>query len=648
MSLLAAVVLAAAAARVDSVYLTTTDQRLAVRVAVSGIPGMVAVHREGAAARVSIMDATLGLQFAGGRRFSWTPSDGFDPGLLAASPAKLDRIEITATDSEVSVLLHVPPEVAVDVRRDTRGLLLVFRSATSPQPERVSRAAPPPVVAAPAPAAPAPARAPAPAPPAPVKASPEPKPEPTAPPVPTAGATTPVKPVPPPESAPATGVMAPPAPDRPAEVDLAKRLFPAATGESPAGSSVSELYPQLFPTGAPQSQPEVAPVVEEVTEPGVEDQGVMLGPFRVRASVDARYVDADTFVGETAEATRDQYLEVQPHVVAAAPVGTGAFHLEYAPVLRTFATYDQVNSSSHVLGAGLNLPVGSRVTLNARDRFQSGVLDTRVVDPGGEYFAGLGRFHRNDVDASASIVVGPRLSLEFSGALGRVDFKERSSFFDYDTRAGSAGLGFELTPTLRAVASYVYDRVPPPDERPQAESTAHSARLALTGEILPRLTGQLAVGYRSQDAPNAGPGGQSFTGITLSAALQRDLARDASLSLYANRSTPVSAFEENAFYVSTGVQGVLQLPLVAKLELRGGFGYQWNDYKTIAALIAGPREDRILGWFVGLRRPIARKLSLSAAYRKEDRRSNIDTFDTESDGMYLELEWNIFGTPPVR
>lgn len=94
MSLLAAVLLAAASARVESVYLTTVDQKLAVRVAVSGTPGLVAVHREGAAARVSITDASLGLRFAGGRRFSWTPSDGFDPSLVAASPAKLDRLEI--------------------------------------------------------------------------------------------------------------------------------------------------------------------------------------------------------------------------------------------------------------------------------------------------------------------------------------------------------------------------------------------------------------------------------------------------------------------------------------------------------------------------------------------------------------------------
>jgi len=646
MSLLAALVLAAASARVDSVYLTTTDQRLAVRVAVSGTPGMVAVHREGTAARVSIMDAALGLQFAGGRRFSWTPSDGFDPALLAASPAKLDRIEIAATDSEVSVLLHLPADVSVDVRRDTRGLLLVFRSAASPQPERAAQAAqPPPVVAAPRPA---------PVPAAPEKAGPEPKREPAvappvaAPPVPAAPAVAaPSTPVPRPESAPVAPVASPPpSPAAPAEVDLAKRLFPAKAGEVPAGSSVSELYPQLFPTGTPQSQPETAAAVDApVAEPS-EDQGAVLGPFRVRASVDARYVDADTFVEASAEPTRDKYLEVQPRVQAAAPVGAGRFSLEYAPVFRAFATYDQVNSSSHLLGAELELPVGSRVTLRGRDRFQSGVLDTRVVDPGGEYFFGLGRFNRNDVDAGASVVVGPRLSVELTGALGRVHFVEESSFFDYDTRAVSAGFGFELTPTLRAVASYVYDSVPLPDERPQAESTAHSARLSLEGEILPLLTGQLAVGYRSQDAPNAGPGGESYTGITLQASLQRELGQDANISLYANRSTPVSAFEENAFYVSTGVQGVLQVPLVARVELRGGLGYQWNDYLTVASEIGSPREDRILGWFVGLRRPISRKLLLSGAYRKENRSSNIDSFDTDSEGFYLQLEWGIFGAPP--
>jgi hypothetical protein len=291
----------------------------------------------------------------------------------------------------------------------------------------------------------------------------------------------------------------------------------------------------------------------------------------------------------------------------------------------------------------LELPVGSRVTLRARDSFQSGVLDTRIVDPGGEYFFGLGRFHRNDVDAGASIVVGPRLNVELRGALGTVRFVEDSSFFDYDTRLVSAGFGFELTPTLRAIASYDYDRVPRPEERPEAESTAHSARLALSGEILPLLTGELSVGYRSSDVPNAGPGGQGYSGLVLSAALQREFARELKLSIFGSRSTPVSAFEDDGFYVSTGVQGVIDVPLAARFVARAGLGYQWNDYATIAEQLGVPRGDRILGWFAGLRRPIARQLSLSAAYRNERRYSNLDQFDTDADGLYLQLEWGIFG-----
>jgi hypothetical protein len=633
MSLLAALVLAAASARVEAVSLTTLDSRLAVRVLVSGTPGMVAVHREGDVARVSIMDADLGLRFAGGRRFSWTPSDGFDPALLAATPAKLDRLEIAATASEVSVLLHVPPEVAVDVRRDARGLLLVFRAASVPaEPERVARAGPEPVMPPPLPAAPTPAAV--------VLAPVVPAPAPVAP-APTPAPVTPAPVV-------AEAVPAPtPATPTPETAELARRLFPTAPAEAQAATtgSVSELYSRLFPTGAPAAPPEESVPPPEVIEPG-QEPGVAVGPFRVRASVDARYVDADTFVESTAVPTKDRYLEVQPRVAAVAPVGEGRFTLDYAPVFRAFATYDQVNSSSHSLGARIDLPVGSRVSLRAGDRFRAGVLDTRVVDPGGEYFFGLGHFQRNDADAGASIMVGPRLSVELGGAIGTVRFQETSNFFDYDNRSAAAGFGFEVTPSLKAIASYVYDTVPRPPDRPEAEATAHSGRVTLTGDILPLLSGEVSVGYRDQTSPNAGAGGTNYSGFTMSAALSRQIGRESLLAVYATRSTPVSAYEENAFYVSTGLQGTLQVPLPARLQLRGGLGYQWNDYRPVASAIGKPREDRILGWYVGLRRPVRSNLYLSGAYRSEDRTSNVDTFTTDADAFYFQLEWDIFGAPP--
>jgi hypothetical protein len=655
MSLLAALLLAAASARVESVSLTTLDSRLAVRVVLSGAPGVVAVHREGDVARLSIMDAELGLRFAGGHRFSWTPSDGFDPALLAATPARLDRLEIAASATEVSLLLHVPPDVSVDARRDSRGLLVVFRSSSEPQ--RVARRAPepvwptssPPVAAlrtrSEASAAPAPRAELVPAAAAPAAAAPAAV---TSPPV--APESAPSSPAPasaPPASAPAAPQTTPaaaataPSPDT---AQMARQLFPSAPADSqaPGAGSVAQLYAQLFPTGATTPPPEEPVEAPEIVAPG-QEMGVGFGPFRVRASVEARYVDADTYIESTAVPTRDQYLEVQPRVEGVAPVGEGRFSLDYLPVFRGFATYDQVNSTSHSLGARIDLPVGARLTARASDRFRSGILDTRVVDPGGEYFFGLGHFRRNDADAGASIVVGPRLSVELGAALGMVRFQEKSDFFDYDTRAASAGFGFEVTPNLKAVASYVYDEIPRPDQRPEAQSSANSARLTLTGDILPLLTGELGVGYRDQKTPNAGPGGTSYSGFTMSAALARQVGREAVVAIYASRSTPASAYEENGYYVSTGLQGTLQVPMPAQFQLRGGVGYQWNDYRTVAVEIGEPRADRILGWYVGLRRPVRHDLYLSGAYRSEDRTSNVNTFTTDADGFYFQLEWDIFG-----
>ncbi|HXK10119.1 MAG TPA: outer membrane beta-barrel protein [Vicinamibacteria bacterium] len=658
MTLLGTLVLAAATARVESVSLTAVDGRLAVRVQVSGAPGLIAVHREGDVARISITDADLGLRFAGGRRFSWTPQNGFDPALIAAAPAKIDRLEIAATTSEVSVLLHVPPDVSVDVRRDVRGLLVVFRQAPveappqrvaqAPAPEPAATLATEPTPPAPAPAAPVPAVAPPPAAAqlAATPAAPPPTP-PAAAPVREATAVARVEEAAPPEAtpaappAPAAQTPAAPAPDT---AELARRLFAVpAEGQAAGPASVADLYPSLFPTGPLQALPREAPAAE-VTEQ--RETGVPVGPFRVRAGVDARYVDADTFVQSTAVPTRDHYLEVQPRVAATAPVAEGHFTLDYAPVLRTFATYDEVNSDSHALGAGIDVPMGGRVTVRAHDRFRSGVLDTRVVDPGGEYFFGLGHFRRNDLDLGASITVGPRLSVELGATMGMVRFQQQSNFFDYDTRSAQAGLGFEVSPNLKAVASYVYDTVPRPDQRPEAEATAHSGVLSLSGEILPLLTGEVAVGYRSQSSPNAGPGGTSFSGLTASAGITRQLGRESTLAFYASRTTPVSAFEQNAFYVSSALQSTVLLPLPARFQFRGGLGYQWNDYRTVASAIGRPREDRILAWYVGLRRPVRQNLFLSGVYRKEDRNSNVDAFDTNATGFYFQLEWDILGAAP--
>jgi hypothetical protein len=292
----------------------------------------------------------------------------------------------------------------------------------------------------------------------------------------------------------------------------------------------------------------------------------------------------------------------------------------------------------------LDLPFASGGRIRASDSFASGILETRLVDPGGEYFFDLTRFEQNTGAVKATVSVGPRMSVDFGGGLGRVRFKEQGGFFDYDNRNATTGFGYELTPTLRATASYVYDEVPQPPDRPQAQLRAHSGELGLTGDILPLLTGNVAVAYRSQSAPNAGVGGQSYHGLTASGNLMRVLGPQSAVSFRISRATPVSNFENNAFYVTTALDGFFVTPLPYHLSLDAGLGYRWNRYRTNAAGLGFPRADNLLDWFLGLRRPVRSWGQARAGYRRERRRSNIDTFDTTTDAFVLQLDVNLFGS----
>ena len=181
---------------------------------------------------------------------------------------------------------------------------------------------------------------------------------------------------------------------------------------------------------------------------------------------------------------------------------------------------------------------------------------------------------------------------------------------------------------------------------PQAAARAHAVRLTFTGDLTPLLSGQIFVGYRSQESPNAGEGGTRYRGLVMGGTLTKQFSRESSLVFYVSRSTPPSAFERNAFYVSSALQGSLNLPLPLRLEALCGLGYQWNDYRTVAEGIDGARRDRILAWYVGLRRPFHRGVSVSASFRKRQRRSNLERFIVDSHSFILQLEWDIFGDSP--
>ena len=669
-------------ARIEDVRILSLESRAAIRLRLSAPPARVAVYREGELTRVSLERTDLGAAFSGGNRFEWLGSSTLPPG-LAASAARVEALWIQRGAGEVSVLLRLPPEVSVEVRREVAAVTLVFREppAWTPTDTRMAAAPAPPSPAPPAPgpaplaaqalpatAAPEPAR---PVTPAVADAEPEPgeQPavEPAAPPASSEQPTVIVPaldhPAPAPaataETAPPGDVMVPLTPE--ASALLLRSLGPASEAEplpgpAPLGAvaggeteaaSPDDLYRRLFPNAPPPAAERASEdLLAPVEAPG--ERTLQLGPLTFHPSLRLSYVNAEANLLTSTDVTRDQYLQIQPGFGVRTSLWDGRFQAFYEPILRSFGSYDVTRETSHNVGASLDLPVGERLKLRVDDTFVSGVLEAEQVDPGGEYFFNLARFDRNLFGAGASYELAPRWSLDASVSLNRVRFDESGSFFDYDQRAFDAGVSFDLTPRARTTFSYVFDEVPTPEERPEAESTAHSLQLTVSGDVTTLTTGQLTLGYRSQDNPRAGEGGRSFEGLVAQGSLTRAFGPRSALTVGVNRATPLSAFEENAFYVSTEVDAAFTVGLPAAFSLEGGLGHRWNDYRTDAFGLGAPREDRILDLRVGLRRTFGRSGSVAVGYQRQRRRSNLGPFDTDLDGLMIQLEFNVFAAAGYR
>ena len=633
------------AGRIEGVALLPYEGGLAVRVNYTGRPGRVSVTRSGNTARVTLAQTELGWRFGASRRFEWNPAVAPLQTFPAAAQS-LDLLRIEQGRGETVLVFELPPTVTIDLRQARYAVLVILRDA-SHAPTLVARAPTPPV-AAPAPPRPATLPTPRPEPsPTPVAAAPvaAPPPGPVATPAP-APLVAQAEPLP------STTVAAPAS----NTADLYRQLFPTATAPAASsteptpgegGDDTGALYSRLFPNAAPAQGASGENMGTEEPDRGSEiESGFPLGPFRLRPTFTLSYVDANASLLDTPGTVRDRYFQFEPGISARAPVRDGSFTAEYLPSFRAGASFDVTKDPSHLLTADLDFPIGSDSKLTVSDRFVASTLDTREADPGGEYFFDLSRFQRNLLSANARLGFAPRLFVELGGAVNHVSFDQSGGFFSYENRLASAGLGYELSPNLRASVSYAYDEVPTPEERPEAEQSASSVLLNLSGDILPLLTGHLSVGYRDQSAPNAALEGRHFQGFTMSGALTRVFSRSSAFSLLLNRSTPVSNFESNGFYVNTSVQASVAAALPWSLTLDTGLGYVWNDYNVPTLELGVPREDRILALYAGLRRNVAQHWWISGFYRRERRESNLADFNTTSDGFLVQVNWGLFGPKP--
>jgi hypothetical protein len=438
-------------------------------------------------------------------------------------------------------------------------------------------------------------------------------------------------------------------PEIPFEGSYEPGMLTVVFGEQAAperrGAVTPDLYRMLFPTGATAREK----VEEEEARVQGSAEGIVLGPATLRPYVSASWMDADVLFNSPVP-VRDHYLQVAPGVTASMPLSQGLLALEYEPRLRFFSHIPEVNETSHFAGARFETAIGSRTLVRVGDRFTRAVLETTVVDPGREYFFDLARYTFNDATAAARVDIGPRLSAEAEAGwrLARFDEHQEGGFFDYDTRAIRAGLGYDIGGDLRATVSYAFERIPPSPDRGVVESSAHDVIGTLAGTIAPLTSGSVTVGFRSQANPLAEGESASFKGITLGGSLHRELGRATSVGLQWNRTTEPSSYDTNAYYVTNSIVASVSFPAPFEVWGQVSAGFYHNGYPNDAPGLGEPRADDIFGWTVGVGRQIGWRAWVRADYRRERRSSNLPGYDVTTSGFVVQMGVGLFGPGPSR
>lgn len=446
---------------------------------------------------------------------------------------------------------------------------------------------------------------------------------------------------------------------------------PMTRREDAPGADTGDLYRRLFPTSGDPTNTDIGKS-EIASKDNWFSNFKWLG-IQARPWVSVSYVDGKTVQPLTGTVNADTYWVIQPNLglgfsprIGGRDEGEGQWKINYTPRFRRLANLGLPHLTSHFFDVGLDQPVASLGSFYATYHLSKGVLETEEVDAGREYGIGLNRvidtplerFRRSSVDFGVRVNFLADTELNVGASQSQVRYGDTAvsnsdrAFFDYDSRMLNASLRRGLGESRFLSALFSVHDTPSQTERVQAEGRGYSYGVSLEGDLVALTTGRLMFGYRTQNNPNAGEGGQSYKNISYGAQIVRDISEDTTLGLNADRRLYLSAYADNGFYVADSAKLDLNTRLILGIYLRASGGLQSNHYKASPQSNDGStlvlREDRIRNWSVGLARSLREWLFLRADYVSERRDSNLDRFDIRTRAFTLQLGFGFFGTPGGR
>ncbi|MCI0407113.1 MAG: outer membrane beta-barrel protein, partial [Acidobacteria bacterium] len=384
----------------------------------------------------------------------------------------------------------------------------------------------------------------------------------------------------------------------------------------------------LFPT--PAGEPRTTglltpPVIDEA--PPMSGRGIRLGHFLFQPLVDATYVWGDNLLLSSGEPFKDSALLVRGRAAFDLLDSEQSLRIVYDLTYRDFQKFELVQKFSHFLNFEAGLALSPRIHLDLGNHLVRGSFESHEIDPGREVFFSIDPFLRNNSRGVLRYEFSERLGLKLLGNFNHVQFLDggAASFYDYDTATAAASFLYQVSALTSLFGEYRRAVTPEPVDRPEAASTANSLFFGITGEITPVLVGTAQAGYQWQEI---GPESDRsrFRGLVAEVGLTRSFGEISQFTIKGGRTTFLSNFEGNGYYLANYLEARLILPLAQRLRLLSeGFFFD-NNYPWDAALERPVREDQALSASAGLVYFLTPLAYVRGDYRYERRYSTLEEF----------------------
>jgi hypothetical protein len=375
------------------------------------------------------------------------------------------------------------------------------------------------------------------------------------------------------------------------------------------------------------------------------------GPFLLYPSfaTDVQYAD-NLFYSNTNQVSAMAF-RATPAIVAQMPMQRSAFDLGYAMTYTDYGGGSDVPPSnlSHFFQANGQFNFASGLAVSFSDDYESGVLDTRSFDPGGEIRFQGDEFTRNLLEVALAHEA-PRRVVGVAAGVTHLSFEQGrgpSGFFDTDGTLlrvyGESQRGARIWLLGQASVSnadlfriVTEGELEVPDER---ERDAFQAGAGVRWVLSPGSRMEAFLSYAVQEYVSKRP--DSFVGARTSD--YRGLVGDVSFSSavpgrprFAARLTRdvfPSVYRQNDYYVSDRITVLLESPARVRLRFGGRASYYENDYPQSEP----KREDRSLDVRAWVAYRLGSRVEWRVYARNTTRTSTVPDlgFDASSFGMLL-------------